>query len=111
MLIPLHPALDWTKVTHYTFLEEFEFLWDTQNTVCGKPWAQLLARETMKKSYHIAHAQEEIMQCNIKVHRLYTSIVDKNITLNQDLKQAHADKNTIAGLLGMFTLRCKCVNL
>ncbi|EIW53126.1 uncharacterized protein TRAVEDRAFT_81512, partial [Trametes versicolor FP-101664 SS1] len=109
-LNPPRPPLDWTKVTHYSFLEEFELLRDTGNTLRTKRWAEPLARETMKKARHIARAHEEILRCNVEVRRLHTSIVNENATLNTACRLARVEGNSVSGPLEIFALRRKRVN-
>ena len=48
-LDPPRPTLDWTKVSHYTFLDEFNILRDTRDNIQDRPWANPAIRETMKK--------------------------------------------------------------
>ncbi|KAH9846929.1 hypothetical protein C2E23DRAFT_872057 [Lenzites betulinus] len=110
-LTPPRPDLDWTKVTHYTFLEEFEFLRDTHSDVRRKPWAQPLARETMKKARRIARAKEEILRLNVEVRRLHTSIIDENIALERTLTRIRSQGDPITGPLEVFVLRRNRVNV
>ncbi|KAJ8454198.1 hypothetical protein ONZ51_g13169 [Trametes cubensis] len=109
-LNPPRPALDWAKVTHYTFLDEFELLRDTRNDIRAKPWAQPLARETMKKARRVARAREEIVRCNIEVRRLHTHIVDENAALQQVMSEARSNGDAISGPLEVFCTRRKRVN-
>ncbi|KAI9059827.1 hypothetical protein FKP32DRAFT_1613970 [Trametes sanguinea] len=107
---PPRPTLDWTKVTHYTFLDEFELLKDTRNDIRSKPWAQPLARETMKKSRRVLRAREELVRCNVEVRRLHTSILDENAALDSAVRDARDAGDIIAGPLDMLATRRKRVN-
>ncbi|KAG6869440.1 hypothetical protein C0992_003128, partial [Termitomyces sp. T32_za158] len=69
--------LDWSRVSHYTFLEDFQILQNSDRDVREKPWAKALNREMMKKYQRIKRARKEVIRCNIKVWRLHTSIVDE----------------------------------
>jgi hypothetical protein len=82
-LNPPRATLDWSKVSHYTFLEEFNLLADTRQDVRDKPWAQPAIRETMKQALRIKRAHEEIVECNRAIKRLHTSIRDENIHFQQ----------------------------
>ncbi|RDB25799.1 hypothetical protein Hypma_006601 [Hypsizygus marmoreus] len=76
--VPLNrPTLDWTKVSHYSFLDEFNLLRDTRSNVREKPWADPVIRETMRKYQRLQRVKEEIVRCNIEIRRLHTSIVDE----------------------------------
>ncbi|RDB30732.1 hypothetical protein Hypma_005887 [Hypsizygus marmoreus] len=77
--IPLNrPTLDWSKVSHYSFLDEFNLLRDTRSNVHEKPWADPVIRETMRKYQRLQRAKEEITRCNIEIRRLHTSITDEH---------------------------------
>jgi hypothetical protein len=76
-LSPPRLTLDWSKVSHYAFLEEFNILRDTRNDIREKKWADLAIRETLKQHQKVKRAEEEIHRCNIEVRRLHTSIVDE----------------------------------
>lgn len=49
-LDPPHPTVDWSKVSHYSLLEEFALLHDENDNVHAKPWSLLHAREVMCKA-------------------------------------------------------------
>lgn len=97
------PTLDWAKVTHYSFLDEFNLLRD--NNVNQKPWADPVIRETMRKYQRLQRAKEELIRCNIEVRRLHTSIVDEHRTFN-DL----AVTGPLNGEIHEFVSRRKAVN-
>ncbi|KAI0674307.1 hypothetical protein C8Q78DRAFT_1014194 [Trametes maxima] len=109
-LVPPRPALDWAKVTHYTFLDEFELLRDTRNDIRTKPWAQPLARETMKKYRRILRAREELVRCDIEVCRLHTWIIDEQTALDCAVREAHSRRDHIAGPLDLYRVRRKQTN-
>ncbi|KAI0349369.1 hypothetical protein OH77DRAFT_1514920 [Trametes cingulata] len=104
------PSLDWSKVTHYTFLDKFELLRDTRNDICAKPWAQPLVRETMKKSRRVVHAHEEIVHCNMKIRCLHTSILDENAALDRALHDACGRDDRISGPLEVYKTKRQRVN-
>jgi hypothetical protein len=76
-LSPARLTLDWSKVSHYAFLEEFNILHDTRNDIREKKWANLAIREMLKQHQKLKRAEEEIHHCNIEVWRLHTSIIDE----------------------------------
>lgn len=109
-LNPPRPTLDWAKVTHYAFLDEFELLRDTRNDIRAKPWAQPLVREVMKKSRRVVRAREELVRCNVEIRRLHTSIIDENAALDHAVHDARLRGDTIAGPLDVFSTRRKRIN-
>ncbi|KAI0323319.1 hypothetical protein GY45DRAFT_1227486, partial [Cubamyces sp. BRFM 1775] len=76
-LNPPREPLDWSKVSHYAFLEEFTLLQDTQNQLHDKPWSKPAVRETMRIARRIARAQEEISNVSREARRLHTFICDE----------------------------------
>ncbi|KAE9404798.1 hypothetical protein BT96DRAFT_973001 [Gymnopus androsaceus JB14] len=76
-LTPPRDTLDWTKVSHFAFLDQFNILQDTQHSVFDQPWAKPVNRSLMKQHRRIQRAREEIVQCNVGIRRLHTSIVDE----------------------------------
>lgn len=76
-LNPPRDTLDWSKVSHFTFLDQFDILKDTRHSVFDQPWAKPVVRSLMKQHHQIEHAREEIICCNIAIRRLHTSIIDE----------------------------------
>lgn len=74
---PPKPIVDWSKVTHYSFLEEFDLLRLSRNDFSTKLWANTAIRDTMRQYQKILRAREEITRCTIEVRRLHTSIVNE----------------------------------
>ncbi|KAJ3740705.1 hypothetical protein EV360DRAFT_57933, partial [Lentinula raphanica] len=77
-LNPPRDTLDWSKVSHYAFLDQFNILSDTRHSVFEQPWARPVNRTLMKQRRRIQHAREEITRCNVELRRLHTSIVDED---------------------------------
>lgn len=76
-LNPPRDTLDWSKVSHFTFLDQFNILKDTRHSVFDQPWAKPVVRSLMKQYHQIERAREEIVHCNIGIRRLHTSIIDE----------------------------------
>ena len=64
---PPRPKLDWSKASHYTFLEDFELLHNTCHDIHAKPWADPVVQSTMKQASRIKRAKEEIGTCNFEL--------------------------------------------
>ncbi|GAW02457.1 hypothetical protein LENED_004115 [Lentinula edodes] len=77
MLDPPRDTLDWTKVTHFSFIDQFDILRDTRHNVFHEKWAQPLYRELMNRVYKVSRAREEIHCVNIELRHLHTRIVDE----------------------------------
>ncbi|KAG6891875.1 hypothetical protein C0992_003129, partial [Termitomyces sp. T32_za158] len=65
-LDPPAPTLDWSRIPHYTFLEDFQILRNSDRDIREKPWAKALNREMMKKYQRIKRAREEVIRCNVE---------------------------------------------
>ena len=57
-MIPARPTLDWLRVSHYSFLEEFQLLRGTRQDITHKCWTELAVLETIKQDLHIKRAWE-----------------------------------------------------
>lgn len=77
MLYPPRGTLDWTKVTHFSFIDQFDILRDTRHNVFHEKWAQPLYRELMNRVHKVSRAREEIHRVNIELRCLHTRIVDE----------------------------------
>ncbi|KAH9920365.1 uncharacterized protein B0H18DRAFT_881127 [Fomitopsis serialis] len=98
-LNPPRAPLDWLKVSHYNFLDEFELLKDTRNDVRKRPWVRPDAREMMRQLRRLDRANEEIDRCNVQARRLYTAIADEHdqfLRVIGDLKAAEDPLHGIA---------------
>lgn len=110
-LNPPKPPLDWSKVSHYTFLDEFNLLRNTRQDIQSKRWADLVVRETMKQHQKIKRAQEEIYRCNVEVRRLHTAIVDELNFFTTRLPEIQQDQPLIYGAVKDYFHRRRQVNV
>lgn len=80
-MLPPKPTVDWDMITQHTFLEEFDVLKLSRNDISDKLWVQSGVRNIMRSYQKLLCAQEEVVRCNVEVHRLHTSITDENAHL------------------------------
>ena len=109
-LDPPRPPLDWSQVSHYGFLDEFNLLRNTRHDISGAPWADPVTREAIKKFLRVRRAHEEIDRCNIEVRRLFTSIHDEDHRFNIVLKGLSDKNDTILGVVREYCTRRRRVN-
>ena len=76
---PSLKELDWSAVSHFSFVEEFALLADTRNDIRDRPWVRPDVREAMHLTRRIDRAREELRNANIEARRLHTSIRDEEI--------------------------------
>lgn len=107
-LNPPRDTLDWSKVSHYAFLDQFNILSDTRHSVFEQPWARPVNRTLMKQRRQIQHAREEIIRCNTELRRLHTSIVDENRQFSVILLNLHG--SLIYGPVSEFIERRQAIN-
>ncbi|KAG6884212.1 hypothetical protein C0992_006742, partial [Termitomyces sp. T32_za158] len=109
-LNPPKPTLDWSHVSHYTFLEEFNILRDTRHDIQQKPWAQLVIREIMKQDLKVQRAREELIRCNVEIRRLHTAIVDEHNLFSELLPKIQMTNSCIYGAVNDFVTYRRHVN-
>ncbi|KAF9054922.1 hypothetical protein BDP27DRAFT_1242445 [Rhodocollybia butyracea] len=107
-LDPPRDTLDWSKVSHFTFLDQFNILQDTRHSVFDQPWAKPVVRSLMKQHRQIERAREEIIHCNIGIRRLHTSIVDEE--KNFDIALQKLNDAPLFGPVSDYVRRRKAVN-
>ncbi|OJT09099.1 hypothetical protein TRAPUB_1 [Trametes pubescens] len=78
-LKPPRPPLDWSQVSHMTYVEEFELLQDTSGDLQKKKWSEPVVRTTMRLAQRLERAREEVERVNLEVRRLHTSICDEEV--------------------------------
>lgn len=86
-LSPPCPPVDWSRVSHYGFLEEFHLLQDTRNDIRDKPWAQPHLRNLAKLRQRVLRAEEELQRCTVELRRLHTSIRDEQAVFRRSLTE------------------------
>ena len=109
-LNPPRPSLDWSQVSHYTFLDEFNLLRNTRHDISTAPWANPVVREAIKKFLCVCRAREEINRCNIEVRRLFTLIYNENARFDTIITELDFNSNIILGATKEHCLRRHRVN-
>lgn len=94
-LEPPAPPLEWSRVSHYGFLEEFTLLKETRQDIRSKQWAQPAVRETMYLMQRVERAREEIERCNVELRRLNTAITDETAQLRSVLDHLRDNHNVM----------------
>ena len=107
---PPRPPVDWERVSHYTFIEEFSLLQDTRNDLSQKTWARPEVRETMRMSRRVDRAREEIKNANREIRRLHTSIRDEEVAFNAILSDLRAKRDAHLGAVEEFIIRRRGAN-
>jgi hypothetical protein len=106
---PPRPTVDWTKVSHYNFLEEFVLLQDTRNDVRNKDWARPEIRATIKLYRRVQRAREEIIRLNVETRRLHTAILDESMLFDAALQSLPA-LDPSRGAIADFATRRRRIN-
>ncbi|KAG6819386.1 hypothetical protein H0H93_012292 [Arthromyces matolae] len=99
------PTLDWEKVSHYSFLDEFNLLRHARADVNKKEWADPVIRETMRRYQRLERAKEEVQRCNIETRRLHTSILDEHHHFDEVLSTLDVTDPLYFAVKDQFTRR------
>ena len=54
------PTVDWSRVSHYAFLEEFTLLAEATEDIWKNRWTEPTVHELMKQMFHVQRAHEEV---------------------------------------------------
>ncbi|KAF7970293.1 hypothetical protein HWV62_24418 [Athelia sp. TMB] len=109
-LDPPRPTLDWSKASHYSFLEDFQLFRETNKDLADKPWSSPLVRVAIKQHNRVKRAHEEIGNCNIDIRRLQTYALDENTDLGRIVEDLHERREPIAGAVEEYVIRRIQVN-
>ena len=109
-LDPPRPTLDWSRVSHFSFLEEFTLLNDTRNDIRDKPWGKPLVRKTMRMARRITRATEELENVHREARRVHTSIVDEDAHFTCVLLDLKASGDPLHGVVAEFCGRRRANN-
>ncbi|KAI5984616.1 hypothetical protein EDD15DRAFT_2390391 [Pisolithus albus] len=93
------PTVDWSRVSHYAFLEEFTLLAEGTEDVRKNRWTEPAVRELMKQTLRVQRAHEEVIRCNIEIRRLHTAIVDEHRLFDSVLKKLETESSPIIGAM------------
>lgn len=109
-LDPPRPTVDWSKVSHYSFLDEFVLLRDTRQDIRDRRWAKPAIRVTIKQWLRVQRAREEIVRCNVEVRRLHTAIVDEGSHFDAVLARLDREPCAVGGAIREYITRRRGVN-
>jgi hypothetical protein len=71
---PQRPTLQYSEVTSYAALGEFEILKHSRHDILTKPWSNPTHREMAIKYFKILRAHEEITRLNVEIRRMHAWI-------------------------------------
>ncbi|KAI1782756.1 hypothetical protein LXA43DRAFT_904908 [Ganoderma leucocontextum] len=107
---PPRPPLDWDRVSHYTFLEEFPLLQETRNEVLEKPWTRPEVRAVIRLTRRLQRAHEEIKNANREIRRMHTWIRDEEILCREVASRLDREKNPLFGAFSEFCKHRRAAN-
>lgn len=107
---PPRTTLDWARVSHFNFLEEFTLLLEHRPEVLAQPWTKPEVRLAMSQHLRLKRAREEIERCNVQVRRLHTHIVDEEAHMQATVASLKAANNPIAPAVEEYCLRRSRMN-
>ncbi|KAJ3725334.1 hypothetical protein C8R42DRAFT_718822 [Lentinula raphanica] len=107
-LNPPRDTLDWSKVSHYAFLDQFNILRDTRHSVFDQPWAKPINRSLMKQRRWIERAREEVVWLNVEIRRLHTAILNEGKKFDDTLQRLQG--TAIHGPIANFIQQRNAVN-
>ncbi|KAI1782950.1 hypothetical protein LXA43DRAFT_904545, partial [Ganoderma leucocontextum] len=104
------PELDWTQVSHYRFLQEFEILNDTRGDLQGRRWAEPAVRELTRQANRVARAHEEIEHATDEARRVLTCIRDEELLFTAVLEHLVRSRDPLYGAAADFVRRRRYAN-
>ncbi|KAG2087255.1 uncharacterized protein F5147DRAFT_588159 [Suillus discolor] len=83
---PPREVIEYSKVTSYAWLGEFDLLKNSRHCILEKPWASKGNREVANNFFKIQRAHEEIQRLNVEVARLSAWVDDEDAHLKSTFK-------------------------
>ena len=93
------PMVDWSQVSHYTFLEEFTLLVEATEDIWENCWTEPAVHELMKQTLHVQRMHDKVARCNIEIWRLHTAIMDEHQLFASVLKILESETSPILGAM------------
>ncbi|KIK66720.1 hypothetical protein GYMLUDRAFT_238956 [Collybiopsis luxurians FD-317 M1] len=90
-MTPPRREISWDEVVEYTFLSEFNILWDTREDVRTKNWATPANCILMSQFYKVIQAEEELRSLHQQIQHLVTYMkteTEELISKEQELASA-----------------------
>ncbi|KAJ3530902.1 hypothetical protein NM688_g7648 [Phlebia brevispora] len=109
-LVPKRDPLDWSVVSKFGFVEEFDLLQDTRNDVRSKPWSRTVIRELIKRHQRVTRAREELERCNVEIRRLHTAIRDESVLFVSVLEVLKTQSSPLYKPVKDFTIYRRRIN-
>lgn len=107
---PPRPVLDWDKVSHYSFLEEFPLLQETQPGILEKPWTRPKVCELIRAMQRLTRAHEEIQNANREIRRMHTWIRDEEVLFRKVSSKLWSEQSPLQGAFEEYCKHWRAAN-
>lgn len=104
------PALEWSQISHYGSIAEFELLRDCREDIRKLPWADSKNRQASNLSAKLERAREERPRLDIEVQRLATWLDDEEQHLLTCIEQIEVTAPTLSSEIHMRLQRRLQIN-
>ena len=84
------PQLDWSNISMYGSLAEFELLHESREDIRSAPWADVKNCQAAVHSLRIKCVKEEHEQLNVEIQRLITYMHDDETDLQHAIKASES---------------------
>ncbi|KAG1876937.1 hypothetical protein C8R48DRAFT_745440 [Suillus tomentosus] len=110
LLSPPRPPLQWDQIVEYSFLAEFDLLWETDGEIQSKSWANPSYRHASTQYFEHQRANEEIHRLNVELRRLLTKMQDDAIDYPHAITQLQSSDPPLAAKLQRRWTQLQFVN-
>jgi len=80
------PVLDWSSISKYGSIAEFELLRECRDDIRALPWADSTNRQVAIYQLKLERADEEHRRLNVEIQRLVTSMRDEETDISLHIK-------------------------
>lgn len=108
-LDPPRPELDWTQISRFNYIEEFNLLKDCRTDIRRMPWADPVIRKALKQRLCIKRVNEEILQY-VEVCWLYIHIHNERQRHASILHKLGEDSDPLFCCVEEYCTQRQCIN-
>ncbi|KAG6896570.1 hypothetical protein C0992_007383 [Termitomyces sp. T32_za158] len=100
-LDPPKPTLDWSRVSHYNFLEDFALIRDTNRDISDRSWAKLVIRQLMKKDQKLKQQLQEAEASGFPIYGAVKDFVTRRRRVNAEILKRIYQIYSLPGFSGV----------
>ncbi|KAE9389219.1 hypothetical protein BT96DRAFT_792378, partial [Gymnopus androsaceus JB14] len=109
-LLPPCQYISWEQVLDFSYLSEFDILWDTREDFREQPWATQKNCMLMQEFFKLIHAENELPRLHQEIKRLFMYMAMEVEQLKGFARRAYAEDPALALQIELHWQEHGCFN-